>query len=113
MDYSEKKIPELKQLCKDRDLSATGKKMILIERLEKYDANQKEEANRFKVVIKTLMGSYYTIYLNRASTILELKQKIEEKNGCPINRQLLLFWEYASGINNEATIILNIRLRTL
>jgi len=136
MDYSTKKIPELKQLCKDKSLSPTGKKTILIERLEAYDLERKIESERFKVFIKTLMGSFYTIYLDRSATILELKQKIEEKNGCPVKQQLLYFRKYKSdsivnptciseikledemtlsdyNINKESTINLQVRLRTV
>lgn len=89
MDYSVKKIPELKTLCKERNLLASGNKAILIERLGAYDKKCEEEKNRFKVFVKTLVGSCYTIYLDRSSSILELKQKIEEKNGCPVNQQVL------------------------
>ena len=134
MDYSEKKIPELKQLCKDKSLSATGKKTVLIERLEAHDLAQKIESARFKVFVKTMMGSFYTIYLDRSSTILELKQKIEIENGCPVNQQVLFYRLYNGGslvnptcvketkleddmtlsdynINKESTINLQVRFR--
>jgi Ubiquitin family len=91
MDYSKKSFTELKQLLRDRSQSTIGKKIDLVQRLQENDIKREEEAKRFKVYIKTLVGSYYTIYPERDSTILELKQKIEEKNGTPVKQQVLFF----------------------
>ena len=91
MSHTDKKVPELKQLCKDYGLSATGTKPTLIDRIQQHEDKREAERNRFKVFIKTLMGSCYTIYLDRDSTITELKQKIEEKNGFPVEKQRLYY----------------------
>ena len=91
MDYSKKSFVELKQLLRDRYLGTTGKKADLIQRLQENDIKIKEEAKRFKVFIKTLTGSCYTIYTEPIATILELKGQIEEKMNCPIDKQLLYF----------------------
>ena len=89
MDYSKKSFIELKQLTRDKGLSSTGKKIDLIDRLKEYDVKMEEDASRFKVYVKTLMGSCYTIYLEQTSTISELKNKLCEKMGCPPNKQIL------------------------
>ena len=90
MDYTKNTFAELKQLLKERSLYTTGKKADLIQRLEENDQHIKDEAGRFKVFVKTLVGSWYTIYLESSSaTILELKEKINETLGCPPDKQIL------------------------
>jgi hypothetical protein len=91
MDYSKKSFTELKQLLRDRSQSTTGKKVDLIQRLQEDDIKKQEESKRFKVFIKTLVGSYYKIYIEPENTILELKQKVEEKTGTPVKQQVLFF----------------------
>jgi hypothetical protein len=90
MDYSTNTLSELKTLLKDKQLRTTGKKADLIQRLQEYDKKAETERKRFKVFIKTLVGSCYTVYIERTATILELKQKIEEKTGMTPSNQILL-----------------------
>ena len=89
MDYSSKTVVELKKLLKDRNLSANGKKIDLIHTLQENDIQIEEKEKRFKVYIKRLVGSYYTIYIDQSATILDLKYKIREKTGCVENKQIL------------------------
>jgi len=91
MDYSSKTLVELKKLSKDRSLSVNGKKIDLIHKLQENDIQIEEKAKRFKVFIKTLVGSYYTIYIDQSATILELKYKLRKKTGCVENKQILYF----------------------
>jgi len=89
MDYKQKSFNELKQLLKDRELPTTGKKIDLITKLEEYDKKKEADEKRFRVNVKTLMGSYYTIYIESSDTIAELKNKIQKKTGCVPNKQVL------------------------
>ena len=89
IDYTERKYPELKVLCRERDLSTTGTKLVLIDRLKEYDTKQEEKANKFSIYVKTMVGSYYTIYPQISSTITEVKELIEDKMGCPVKQQRL------------------------
>lgn len=91
MDYSKTSFNDLKQLLRDRHLETKGKKIDLIERLQDDDKRIEEESKKFKVYVKTLVGSFYTIFIEPSSTILELKNKIKEKNGCPPDKQKLYF----------------------
>lgn len=91
MDYSTKTIKELKELLKQRGQKTTGKKIDLIFRLKDDDNINEQEKNRFKVFVRTLSGSIYTIYIDQCKTISELKYKIGEKIGCPTNKQILYF----------------------
>lgn len=91
MNYQEKNINELKALLKEKNLKTTGTKAILFQKLEQYDKEIEEEAKKFKVYVKTLMGAIYTIYIDSSKTILELKNEIENKHGCHSNKQRLYF----------------------
>lgn len=91
MDYTTKKYHELKQILKDRGLDSYGKKADLVQRLLDHDAEQEEKDKKFKVTIKTLIGSFYTIHIEPTDTILELKKKIEDKHGCPTDKQILYY----------------------
>jgi hypothetical protein len=98
MSYSDKKVNELKQLCKDYGLPVTGTKATLIDRLHQYEEKKTieqnkilVEKNRFKVFVKTMMGTIYTVYPNNTSTIGELKQLVERESGCPPEKQCLYY----------------------
>ena len=54
-----------------------------------YDKKKRAEAARFKVFVKTLAGSCYTIYAEKDDTIYRVKQLIEENNGFPPEKQQL------------------------
>lgn len=89
MDYSTTTVAELKTELKKHSLKVTGKKSDLVLRLIEYNNKIKEERERFKVFIKTLSGSVYTVYTDPNDTVLELKEKIEEKIGIPVRQQRL------------------------
>ena len=89
MEYTTKSFNELKQLLKEKGLSTIGKKVDLIERLNEHDKQIEADKKRFKVYVKTLVGAWYPIYIESSSTIAELKDKINEKSGCPPRAQLL------------------------
>jgi hypothetical protein len=89
MDYAKKSYKELKDLCREHGLSATGTKIVLVDRLKEYYEQLEIEKNKFRVYIKTLSGSCYTIYVEPSDTILQLKQKIQDKNNCPPEKQKL------------------------
>ncbi len=136
MDYTTKTIKELKELCKEKKLKLVGTKQVLIERLQQYDDEINAERKRFKVFIKTFTGSFSTIYIEPDSTIAELKQKIMNDNGTPIDKQRLYYICYKKpnigdisypdgqigkqtendktlsyyGVNNESTFSLQVRL---
>jgi hypothetical protein len=104
MDYTSMKYPEIKSLCNDRGLSSKGKKVDLIARLVQHDEEKRIDAARFKVSVKTLMGSWYTIYPERDDTILALKQKIEEKTGCPPEKQRLTLLNTYTHLEDDKTL---------
>lgn len=92
-------MKELKDMLKQRRQKTSGKKIDLIERLnaddnlkeEERDNLKEEERNRFKVFIKTITGSFHTVYIAQDQTILDLKNKIDEIINCPINKQILYY----------------------
>ena len=86
-----KKYHELKQILKDKGLDTYGKKADLIQRLLDHEAQQDKLANKFKVTIKTLIGSFYPIYIEPTETIFELKKRIEDTHGCPNDKQILYY----------------------
>lgn len=90
-DYSKKSYQELKALCSRRDLENKGKAVELIDRLKAYDQKQKDDEKRFKVYVKTLSGSCYTIYVEPTGTVLDVKKGMEEKMGAPPEQQILYF----------------------
>ncbi len=91
MDYTTKTVKELKELCKEKDLKLGGTKQVLIERLQDYNNEKKIDKYRFIVFVKTLMGTIYTINIKRESTIEELKQKVMEYSGYPVDKQRLYY----------------------
>lgn len=95
--YSSQSYAQLKQLCRERDLENKGKKVDLVDRLKKYDAKLETDRKRFKVYIKTMMGSCYTIYIEKTATVLELKQAFYDQQGVvPPQKQRLLLIRYPS-----------------
>ena len=83
-------VAELKAECKDRNLKATGTKAVMAQRLLDRDQTFADEQARFKVYIKTLSGSVYTIYTESDITIHRLKELIEQERGVPIGQQRLV-----------------------
>lgn len=107
--YDNLKIPELKKLLKERTLPITGKKTDLIERLQKYDYDEKIKNGMILLFCKTLIGSYYNIWINKTDTIYSLKQKIMEKSGIDVGKIRLEKDDYATKtrimLDNNLTII--------
>lgn len=78
-DYSKLKYSELKELCKDRNLNSTGKKVVLIKRLEEDDDKYKLKDGEIEVYAKTIMCMCYTFKIMKDRTILDLKHMIADK----------------------------------
>ena len=93
-DYAQLKYTELKEELRDRDLPSKGKKVELIERLQENDKKYEKGPNEINVHIKTLVGSCYTIKIDKSSTFTYLKDKIQEKNGVPPNKMRLQIMSY-------------------
>jgi len=94
-DYDSLNYNEIKSLCSDKGLSSKGKKDDLIAQLVEYDKKKRAEAAHFKVFVKTLAGSCYTVYAEKDDTIYRVKQLIEEDNGFPPEKQqLTIFGSY-------------------
>ena len=94
--YDSLKVPELKKLLKEKGLPITGKKADLVERLKSYDYNEKIKNGLVLLFCKTLMGSYYDIWIDKMDTIYSLKQKISEKSGINIDKLRLEIENYAT-----------------
>ncbi len=92
--YDGYKIPQLKDLLKKIGLSTTGKKLELIERLKNDDIQEKKNSGLIVLYCKTIIGSYYTIWINRNDSIISLKEKIKEKSGIPVEKQRLEIENY-------------------
>lgn len=99
ISYESLKVPQLKKLLSERKLKTIGKKNELIERLKAYDIQLKKESGLILLFCKTFIGRYCDIWINKTSTILQLKNKIHEEMGAPINNIIL---EY--GYGNEQRI---------
>lgn len=82
--YTNRTVNELKNMCKEKGLQIKGKKDELVMRLQEYDVK-----NKYYVYVRTLMGQRYTIYLEVTDTVLDLKNKISMKNGCPVEKQAI------------------------
>lgn len=121
--YDHLKIPELKEILKGRKLKITGKKIELIDRLKDHDLQIKKDAGLILLFCKTMIGSYYNIWISRSDTILSLKNKIHEISGIPINKLKLEYGNknkmtvlnddsviYDYGIYSESTIFITIKL---
>jgi len=91
--YDHLKIPQLKELLRNRELKITGKKMELIDRLKDHDLQIKKDAGLIELFCKTMVGTYYNVWISRSDTILSLKNKIHEMSGIPVNK-LRLEYEY-------------------
>lgn len=96
--YTTMTLAELKQELKTRKLKISGNKTDLVIRLIENDKkiaeeNErfKQEQRRFKVYIKTLVGTIYTIHIDQSASILELKEKIEQEHGIPVAQQRLYY----------------------
>jgi hypothetical protein len=90
VSYSEKKIPQLKELLKERGLKLTGKKSELIERLEAYDEKIKSNEGML-LFCKTTTGAFYEVRIQSYETVLQLKNKIyNAMNGIiPVHKMIL------------------------
>jgi large subunit ribosomal protein L40e len=103
-DYDSLNYNEIKAVCSDKGLSSKGKKDDLIAQLVEYDKKKREEAAHFKVFVKTLAGSCYTIYAEKDDTIYRVKQLIEENNGFPPEKQQLTIMGSYTMLENDKTL---------
>lgn len=95
MNYENMTLDELKCEFKKRGLIKLDEKTELILLLKEHDKKIEAEQTYFKIYVKSIMGQTYTICIEQNSTVLVLKEKIQEKTSIPIDQQQLL----KSGMN--------------
>ena len=91
MDYYSLKVSDLKNELKNRGLLVSGTKKQLIERLVNFDSQNEKNQGIYTINVKTLIGSYYTIKLEKTKTILDLKNEIQKKNGIEPSKMRLYY----------------------
>ena len=86
MEYAEMSCNALKAELARRDIKTTGNKAALIERLEADDERKEIDAAKITFLVKTLMGSWYTIKVDSNQTILDLKNELNSVMGAPVDK---------------------------
>jgi len=76
----------LKAELKRRELRATGNKAALISRLEADDERKALDAAKITFLVKTLMGSWYTIKVDNDATILDVRNELHDQTGAPVDK---------------------------
>lgn len=87
-------VASLKEELKNRGLKVGGKKADLVQRLFNDDAKKEQEQGIYTLNIKTLMGSYITIKINKDSTFGELKKMVADNRGVEPDKVRLHFISY-------------------
>lgn len=77
---------DLKAELKRRNLSAAGNKAALIERLVADDELKAQDESKIVFMVKTLMGSWYTIKVDDDATILDVRNALHDKTGAPVDK---------------------------
>ena len=93
-EYMSWTVPKLKQALKHRELKTTGKKANLVQRLFDSDREKEKAQGIYTLNIKTLMGSFITIKINKDSTFGELKKMVAENRGVEPDKVRLHFISY-------------------
>jgi hypothetical protein len=87
--YDHLKVPQLKEHLKQRGLKTTGKKVDMIDRLKDNDLEVKKEQGLILLFCKTMIGSYYNVWVRSFDTVATLKCKISERSGTPTDKLVL------------------------
>jgi len=85
--YNTMKIPDLKTALQFRGLTISGTKSELIDRLKKDDIRVDEAHGILEVCIKTSNGGRYNIKIRKTSTILDLKEIVQQITGIEPKKQ--------------------------
>ena len=80
-EYTHQNIKQLKEELKKRGLPLSGKKQDLIDRLEKNDLELEEQNGILSIYVKTMIGSCYTIKIDKNKTVYNFKEAIAERLG--------------------------------
>ena len=83
--------PQIIEYLQPRRLVAAAEIRKKRQMIHENDLKSLEEGSSFQIFVKTLTGRTLTVIVSKGDTVENLKEKITEKEGIPVDRQRLIY----------------------